>query len=163
MPQRYAGLTEAIHQPVHLEADPGTQRRSTGCRPISPLGKMKASCSIGITNPCKILSDAINDVVIDPINEAFLGIDGSICAVEDGLAGIDEWWDGVKYDIDVLVEDMDLIMDILDLDIFSYLMAWLRAITGMSLEVVRIVAIVIIVIVALALLGGLASLLRLFL
>ncbi len=146
MPQRYADPTDE------------------GCsRPITPISPMGVSCSIGFTNPCKILSDTINDVVIDPVNDAFKLIDKSICGVENGLVEVNEWWDEVKDDVEVLVKDMDLIMDILDMDIFSYILAWLRAITGMSLEVVRIVAIVIIVIVALALLGGLASLLRLFL
>ena len=152
-----------LQRPVHLEADPGTRRRSTGCKPISPLGKMNASCGVAGVNPCKILSSTINDIIIDPINEAFIGINKSICGVENGLVEVNEWWDQVKDSVEVLVKDMGLLMDILDMDIFSYLLAWLRAITGMSLEIVRIIAIVVIVIVALALLGGLASLLRLFL
>lgn len=161
------------HFPIHLKGgdDDGYRTRLKSCGKIPPISKMRASCDIlHATNPCKILSDAINTVVVDPINDAFGVIDVGLCdakkgiaELKDGFAGLDEWWDDVKDDVDILVKDMDLIMDVLNMNIFSYLLAWLRAITGMSLQVVRVIAIVVIVVVILALAGGLASLLGLFL
>ena len=65
-------------------------------------------------------------------------------------------------DIDIVIDDIKLLKEILNFNIFAYLQQWLIAITGLPLEIVFWIAIGILVFILISVFGGFISVLKIF-
>ena len=130
-------------------------------RPIKNIGHIHKGCNVGfkvfgkhigfdvckpivehVVNP---LIDDLNKGIVGPINSVIGDLGFTVCEIGNELQGVTKWWDFVKDDVDLIVGDIKLIKDILNMNIFAYIQAWLQAITGLPLVVVFWIALALVV------------------
>lgn len=149
-----------------------------GGNSIQPIPPINRGCQVGFNwfghhvgiDVCKPILQAvvnpliedINKTVISPVNSLIGDLQFSVCEVENGLGYVTQWWDCVREDIGKLMQDINIINEILNMNIFAYFQGWLRAITGLPLSIVFWIAIAIVVIMLISWLGGLIALFKLF-
>ena len=166
MESQYPRLREATKHSIIPGASPQKRCGKTCKRnknSISPIPHMDVSCKILGVDLCKAildkignpLIDSVNKIVVDPLNPIIGGIGYEICEIES-------WWDCVKDDIGELIDDIGILNQILDMNIFAYFQGWIKAVTGLTTTIVFWIALIIIIFFLLATFGGFLSLIQLF-
>ncbi len=82
--------------------------------------------------------------------------------INDITGDVVRWYDDAKDVIKDIDKYAEILEQILNFDIFSYITLWISSIFGTSLEVAIGIAVVILVLVSLSILGGLIGFVRLF-
>lgn len=120
--------------------------------------------------------DDLNGVIGDIVGEIGYAENSIKRWTEDGVDDMIKWYKGSKTEVDNIItffkeeeanlnfilQEIQLLTDILNMNWVAYIQMWLFKVLGISIEAAFWIAIILVIVVILGILGGVVSLLRLF-